>query len=230
MLEFYQAYCDYTDLMDLTEEMLRRVVESVCGSLVISHDGVEVDFNHWTRLTVKEAIVKYLPGPDPITESSLSDRNSVRSLLDQVHADYNPDVPLGNLIGELFEAVAEKHLLQPTFIYDYPIELSPLSKAKREDPTLVERFELYIAGMEIANAYSELNDPIEQKRRFEAQLEAQERGDDEAHAMDEDYVRALSYGMPPAAGEGIGVDRLTMLLSDSRSIRDVILFPHLRPE
>ena len=120
--------------------------------------------------------------------------------------------------------------MNPTFIYDYPIELSPLSKAKADDPTLVERFELFIAGMEIANAYSELNDPVDQRARFEAQLEAKERGDDEAHAMDEDYVRALGYGMPPTAGEGIGVDRLTMILTDSHSVRDVILFPHLRPE
>ena len=228
MLEFYQAYSNYTDLMDLTEEMITEVAEKVCGSRVITHDGTEVDFNQWTRKTVKGAIVEYYP--TGVDESALGDVTTVRKLLDDVNADYNPDLPLGNLIGELFDAVAEKHLVQPTFIYDYPVELSPLSKAKKDDPTLVERFELYIAGMEIANAYSELNDPVDQKKRFEAQLEAQERGDDEAHAMDEDYVRALGYGMPPTAGEGIGVDRLTMLLADTKSIRDVILFPHLRPE
>ena len=134
------------------------------------------------------------------------------------------------MIGLLFETVAEEHLIQPTFIYDYPIELSPLSKQKASDPSLVERFELYIGGMEIANGYSELNDPVDQRERFLSQLEARERGDEEAHRMDEDYIRALSYGMPPTAGEGIGVDRLTMLLTNSTSIRDVILFPHLRSE
>ena len=232
MLEFYQAYSNYTDLMDLTEEMITGVVETVCGSRLITYDGAQVDFDQWSRMTVKEAILKYYPGDpgDSIAESSLSDLDTVKGLLDNVNADYNPQLPLGTLIGELFDAVAEKHMVGPTFIYDYPIEMSPLSKAKADDPSLVERFELYIAGMEVANAYSELNDPLEQKKRFEAQLEAQELGDDEAHAMDEDYVRALAYGMPPTAGEGIGVDRLTMLLTGSRSIRDVILFPHLRPE
>ena len=229
MLEFYQAYSNYTDLMDLTEEMITGVVDKVCGSRTITYDGVAVDFDQWTRITVKEAIVKYFPG-EAIDEAALSDTGSVKALLDKVNASHNPQLPLGSLIGELFDAVAEKHLVQPTFVYDYPIEMSPLSKAKKDDPDLVERFELYIAGMELANAYSELNDPVDQKKRFEAQLEAQARGDDEAHSMDEDYVRALEYGMPPTAGEGIGLDRLTMLLTDSNSIRDVILFPHLRPE
>ncbi len=229
MLEFYQAYSNYTDLMDLTEEMITGVVDKVCGSRTITYDGVGVDFNQWTRITVKEAIVKYFPG-DAIEEAELSDLDRVKALLDKVSANYNPQLGLGSLIGELFDAVAEKHLIQPTFVYDYPIEMSPLSKAKKDDPSLVERFELYIAGMELANAYSELNDPIDQKKRFEAQLEAQARGDDEAHSMDADYVHALEYGMPPTAGEGIGLDRLTMLLTDSKSIRDVILFPHLRPE
>ncbi len=148
----------------------------------------------------------------------------------QLHADFDPRMALGNLIGILFETVAEEHLVQPTFIYDYPIELSPLSKQKADDPALVERFELYIGGMEIANGYSELNDPIDQRERFLSQIQARDRGDEEAHEMDDDYIRALSYGMPPTAGEGIGVDRLTMLLTNSTSIRDVILFPHLRAE
>ena len=228
MLEFYQAYSNYTDLMDLTEEMMKDVVEKVCGSRRITYADKEIDFNSWTRLSVKEAIVKYYPRE--IRESAFDERDSVIALLEEVNADYDPKLPQGNLIGELFDKVAEEHLIQPTFIYDYPIEMSPLSKAKKSDPRLVERFELFIAGMEIANAYSELNDPVDQRERFEDQLEAQERGDEEAHAMDEDYVRALGYGMPPTAGEGIGVDRVTMLLTDSRSIRDVILFPHLRPE
>ena len=228
MLEFYQAYSNYRDLMDLTEELIQGVVDRVCESRVVTHDDKQIDFNDWSRKSLKGAIVEYYPGD--IDESALGDTASVRQLLDRVKADYDPRLPLGNLVGELFDRVVEPHLVNPTFIYDYPIELSPLSKAKADDPTLVERFELFIAGMEIANAYSELNDPVDQRARFEAQLEAKERGDDEAHAMDEDYVRALGYGMPPTAGEGIGVDRLTMLLTDSHSVRDVILFPHLRPE
>ena len=228
MLEFYQAYSNYTDLMELTEEMIKCVVDRVCDSRVVTYGDKEVDFGNWSRKSVKGAIVEYFPGD--IDESSLSDRAAVVKMLDQVNAGYDPALPVGNLIGELFDAVAEEHLINPTFVYDYPIELSPLSKAKKDDPTLVERFELFVSGMEIANAYSELNDPVDQRARFESQLEAQERGDEEAHAMDEDYVRALGYGMPPTAGEGIGVDRLTMLLTNSQSIREVILFPHLRPE
>ena len=228
MLEFYEAYSNYTDLMDLTEEMMKGVVETVCGSHRITYADREIDFDSWTRLSVKEAIVKYYPRE--ILQSAFDERDGVIALLDEVNADYDPKLPLGNLIGALFDKVAEEHLIQPTFICDYPIEMSPLSKAKKSDPRLVERFELFIAGMEIANAYSELNDPVDQRKRFEDQLEAQERGDEEAHSMDDDYVRALGYGMPPTAGEGIGVDRVTMLLTDSRSIRDVILFPHLRPE
>jgi lysyl-tRNA synthetase, class II len=228
MLEFYQAYSNYTDLMDLTEEMLSGIAKTVCGSTVITYDDQQIDFGKWTRLSMKEAILKF--SPEKIDEAVLKDRAAVEGLLKKFHAEYDPKMPLGNLIGALFEAVAEQHLIQPTFIYDYPVELSPLSKQKASDKTLVERFELYIGGMEIANGYSELNDPFDQRNRFLAQLEARERGDEEAHQMDEDYIRALSYGMPPTAGEGIGLDRLTMLLTGSTSIRDVILFPHLRPE
>jgi lysyl-tRNA synthetase class 2 len=228
MLEFYQAYSHYSDLMDLTEEMVAGIVEKVCGSKVITYDDQQIDFGKWTRLSMKDAILKF--APEKIEEASLTDRAAVEGLLKKFHADFDPRLPLGNLIGALFETVAEQHLIQPTFIYDYPLELSPLSKQKASDKTLVERFELYIGGMEIGNGYSELNDPFDQRNRFLAQLEARERGDEEAHEMDDDYIRALSYGMPPTAGEGIGVDRLTMLLTNSTSIRDVILFPHLRPE
>jgi lysyl-tRNA synthetase class 2 len=228
MLEFYQAYSNYVDLMDLTEEMLTGIAESVCGSRVITYDEEQIDFGKWTRLSMIEAILKY--SPEKIDAAALKDRATVEGLLQKMNADFHPRMPLGNLIGTLFETVAEEHLVQPTFIYDYPLELSPLSKQKASDKSLVERFELYIAGMEIANGYSELNDPFDQRNRFLTQLEARERGDEEAHQMDEDYIRALSYGMPPAAGEGIGVDRLTMLLTNSTSIRDVILFPHLRAE
>jgi lysyl-tRNA synthetase class 2 len=225
MLEFYQAYSNYTELMDLTEEMLTGIAETVTGSRVIKYDEYQIDFGRWTRLSMKEAIAKF--SPEPV---DTADRAAVEALLKKIHADYDPRMPLGNLIGCLFEAVAEEHLVQPTFIYDYPLELSPLSKQKGSDKTLVERFELYIGGMEIANGYSELNDPMDQRARFDSQLQARERGDEEAHQMDEDYIRALSYGMPPTAGEGIGVDRLAMLLTNSTSIRDVILFPHLRAE
>jgi lysyl-tRNA synthetase class 2 len=228
MLEFYQAYSNYTDLMDLTEEMLTSIAERVCGSRVITFDDQQIDFGNWTRLSMKQAIVKF--SREKIDEDVLKDRAAVEGLLKNLHAEFDPKMPLGNLMGILFEAVAEEHLIQPTLIYDYPVELSPLSKQKESDRSLVERFELYIGGMEIANGYSELNDPFDQRGRFLAQLEARERGDDEAHQMDDDYIRALSYGMPPTAGEGIGVDRLTMVLTNSTSIRDVILFPHLRPE
>ena len=228
MLEFYQAYSNYTDLMDLTEEMLTTIAQKVCSSTVITYDDQKIDFSKWTRLSMRDAILKF--SPEKIDEAVLRDRGAVEGLLKKFHAEFDPKLPLGNQIGILFETVAEQHLIQPTFIYDYPVELSPLSKQKASDKTLVERFELYIGGMEIANGYSELNDPIDQRNRFMAQLEARERGDEEAHQMDEDYIRALSYGMPPTAGEGIGIDRLTMLLTSSTSIRDVILFPHLRPE
>ncbi len=228
MLEFYQAYSNYEDLMDMTEELLRRVVTKVNGSLTITYDGQEIDFSKFTRLSMRGAIVKFCP--EPVSEEELRDRAKVEGLLKKLHAEYDPKAPVGNLVGSLFDAVAEKHLVQPTFIFDHPIELSPLSKIKLSDPSLVERFELYIGGMEVANAYSELNDPVDQRGRFESQLQAKERGDEEAHAMDEDYIRALSYGMPPTAGEGIGIDRLTMLLTDSKSIRDVILFPLMRSE
>jgi lysyl-tRNA synthetase, class II len=228
MLEFYQAYSNYTDLMDLTEEMLTGIAEKVCGSKVITYDEQQIDFGKWTRLSMKEAILKF--SSETVDENTLKDRASVEALLKRLHAEFDPRLPLGNLMGALFETVAEQHLVQPTFIYDYPVELSPLSKQKAGDPSLVERFELYIGGMEIANGYSELNDPMDQRERFLAQLQERERGDEEAHQMDDDYIRALSYGMPPTAGEGIGVDRLAMLLTNSTSIRDVILFPHLRAE
>jgi lysyl-tRNA synthetase class 2 len=228
MLEFYQAYSNYNDLMDFTEEMFKQVVDSVCGKRQISYGSHTIDFDNWTRITMADAIVKY--SDDRIMREDLRNRQFVERMLHTLHAEFNPRLPLGNLIGVLFETVAEKHLIQPTIVYEHPMELSPLAKRKRDDPSIVERFELFIAGMEIANAYSELNDPLDQRERFEAQLKSRDLGDEEAHLMDEDYVRALSYGMPPTAGEGIGVDRLTMILTDSKSVRDVILFPHMRPE
>ncbi len=231
MLEFYQAYSDFRDLMDLTQEMITQVAESVAGSRQVPFEEHVLDFDKWHRFAMKEAILYFWPGtmPKP-SEEDLRSEVKLRDAARAVGAEIEAGAGAGKLMASLFEKVVEPSLIQPTFIYDYPTEVSPLSKTRSDDPETVERFELYIAGMEIANAYSELNDPAEQRARFEEQLKARGRGDEEAHAMDDDYIRALSYGMPPTAGEGIGIDRLTMVLTNSRSIRDVILFPLLRPE
>src|SRR5438477_1550495 len=231
MLEFYQAYSDYRYLMDLTRTMLTKVAEAVTGSLEVTYQEHVLDFRQWQRYTMKEAILHFWPeNISRPSEEDLRSLEKLRALLQGFKVSFAQADGRGKLLAALFEAVAEPKLIQPAFIYDYPTEVSPLSKTKPGDPDTVERFELYIAGMEIANAYSELNDPVEQRARFEEQLGARNRGDEEAHEMDEDYIRALSYGMPPTAGEGIGIDRLTMVLTNSRSIRDVILFPLLRPE
>jgi lysyl-tRNA synthetase class 2 len=294
MLEFYQAYANYHDLMQLTEELVEFVAREVNGTTMTTFNGVEIDLAKWERLTMTEAIVKHWPEDfgAPPTESLLHDADrlyefltdsllflkahypqietptaevqgvdvdrhrSLRSLLALVNGqrillrgDFSGaigsfaealgvpapqgQVPLrpqslGKTVYHLFEAVAEPFLIQPTIIYDYPTVVSPLSKAKPDDPEHVERFEFFAGGFELGNAFSELNDPIEQEKRFRQQLAERDRGDDEAHQMDEDYVRALAYGLPPTAGEGLGVDRLVMLLTGSRSIRDVILFPLMR--
>jgi lysyl-tRNA synthetase class 2 len=238
MLEFYQAYADYHDLMQLTEEMLAQVARDVNGTTKANFNGREIDFANWQRLSMREAIIKYWPeaaAPKP-QMSDFATQASMEALVKRfnahhTHMPYDPKEPAGKTIAAMFEAVAEEHLIQPTIIYDFPLAISPLSKNKRDEPQdWVERFEIFIGGLEIGNAFSELNDPEEQRRRFVQQLRERERGDEEAHVMDEDYIRALSYGLPPTAGEGIGIDRLTMLLTDSRSIRDVILFPQLRPQ
>jgi lysyl-tRNA synthetase class 2 len=243
MLEFYEAYSDYHDLMQLTEELLQKVAIEVNGSTTtkfINAEGVEaeIDWNRFERLSMREAIIKYWPekaGAAP-QMSDFSDQPKIEELVRRLQKSqhdiaYDAKEPNGRAIADMFEAVAEAHLWQPTFIYDFPLAVSPLSKNKRDEPEeWVERFELYVAGMELANAFSELNDPEEQRRRFEQQLGERERGDDEAHQMDEDYIRALSYGMPPTAGEGIGIDRLAMLMTGSNSIRDVVLFPLLRKQ
>lgn len=242
MLEFYQSYSDYRDLMDLTETLIKRLAERVLGKMEIEFDGETICLENWRRFSLKESILEYWPSShsaqpalldldDPARLNDLCKRWNLYAAEHSLQTlSLRQDASHGELLGQLFEAVVEEHLVQPTLIYDYPIELSPLSKTKAEDPSLVERFELYLGRMEIANAYSELNDPEEQQKRFEAQLAEREKGDDEAHPMDSDYLRALRYGMPPTAGEGIGIDRLTMLFTNSRSIRDVILFPHMRPE
>jgi lysyl-tRNA synthetase, class II len=247
MLEFYQAYADYQDMIALTERMLRHVAKAVVGSLEFDYAQHHISFVRFERLTMKEAIVKYWP-TDAAKVPKLEDLENSRTTSKWVEAfnqwaaqsrqagggtqsiDLPPGTAPGMALQALFEAVSERHLIQPTFVVDYPLEVSPLSKQKPADPNFVERFELYIAGMEIANAFSELNDPAEQRDRFEYQQLLREKGDLSAHAIDEDYIRALSYGMPPTGGEGIGIDRLTMLLTNSHSIRDVILFPLLRPE
>ncbi len=222
MLEFYQAYTDYQGLMDLSEELLRQVSIDATGGTVVEFCGHTLDFSSLRRLTMREAVIEYWPDAQ---KPSLDDVSSPAWL-----AGHSDKASPGEALGDIFERVAERHLIQPTIIYEYPVELSPLSKRSVDNPSMVDRFEIYAAGMEIGNAYTELNDPQEQRRRFEMQLEMKQRGDEEAHQMDEDYVRALCYAMPPTGGEGIGIDRLTMLLTGNRSIRDVILFPQLRPE
>jgi lysyl-tRNA synthetase class 2 len=222
MLEFYQAYTDYQGLMDFSAELLAQTARDAAGTTAISYDGHDLDFSRVERYTMREAVVRFwegdgCPSPEDVANPDwLLHRSDKRTP--------------GEALTDIFERVVEHQLIQPSMIYDYPVETSPLSKNKPGDPAFVERFEIYAAGVEIGNAYTELNDPQEQRRRFEMQIAMRERGDEEAHQMDEDYVRALAYAMPPAGGEGIGIDRLTMILTGARSIRDVILFPLLRPE
>jgi lysyl-tRNA synthetase class 2 len=243
MLEFYQAYADYRELMDLTQELITGLVQSVCGALQITYDGNTVDFTRWQRLSMRESICKYWPqaaAPAPTLEqmadpaqvaraaeryNALAAKNGWEHI--RVYADANAETA-GVMTGDLFEAVAEAHLIQPTLIYDFPTAISPLSKCKKDDPSLSERFEFFAGKLELGNAFSELNDAEEQERRFREQIA---RGGEEApKALDLDYIRALCHGLPPTGGMGIGIDRLTMLLTDSHSIREVILFPLLRPE
>jgi lysyl-tRNA synthetase class 2 len=294
MLEFYQAYANYHDLMDLTEELIKSVAMDVNGTTITYFNGNEIDFGKWTKLSMREAIIKFWPTglPKPLPES-LADLQAfkpfIESLTQFYKSNYDKAHNAGNEVmnsiqkrvghtelsptmarmmaedeeaqewskqnqiakkawisqktleealehltykafATVFELLAEEHLIQPTIIYDFPLAVSPLSKVKPDEPEWTERFEFYIGGFEVGNAFSELNDPGDQRDRFLAQLAEKERGDDEAMAMDEDYVRALGYGLPPTAGEGIGIDRLTMLLTGSKSIRDVILFPLMRPQ
>jgi lysyl-tRNA synthetase class 2 len=257
--------------MQLTEELVTFVATEVNGTTLTNFNGTEIDLSKWTKLSMREAIIKFWPedklGPAPKLADFASNEtlraytDTAHKLAEQMeqfdlHMDLEPQdrIPilarkrldagfwmnvnirlmspeyLGKGIADIFEWLAEEHLIQPTIIYDFPLAVSPLSKQKPDEPDWVERFEFYIGGFEVGNAFSELNDPIDQRNRFLQQLEEKNRGDDEAHAMDEDYVRALGYGLPPTAGEGIGIDRLTMILTGSKSIRDVILFPLLRPQ
>jgi lysyl-tRNA synthetase class 2 len=240
MLEFYEAYSNYRDLMDLNEQLFAQLAKAITGSTTVKYGEVDLDFSKMQRLTMREAIVKYWPegaGAAPTLEELAAPGGAQRATerynvwAKANHAEYaaaKGKLADGEWTGLLFETIAEDKLVQPMILYDFPTEISPLSKQKPEDPSLAERFEIYVAGMEIANGFSELNDPLEQERRFRAQIA--QGGEEVPKQVDWDYIRALCHGMPPTAGEGIGIDRLTMLFTDSPSIRDVILFPQLRPE
>ena len=224
MLEIYQAYADYTDIMELTEDLISTTVKRELGTTEVTFKGMKIDFKKpWKRITLKEALMQFAGINIDLGHDELVKLAKDRGVDDATKMGQ------GKLINELYDRFVEQHLIQPTFITDYPIETSPLAKKKRNDPKLVERFEVIVAGMEMANAFSELNDPIDQKQRFEKQMELKKAGDEETESMDEDYVRALEYGMPPTGGLGIGIDRLIMLMTDSHSIREVLLFPHMRP-
>ena len=227
MLEFYMTYSDYNDLMILTEEMITTLSNKITGGMKISAWGHEIDLTPpWDRLTLRDSVIKYTN----IDKKVLEDRNLAIEWARREEIPVKGDESLARIILEIFEKKVEEHLIKPTFIIDYPTEISPLARRKNDDPDITERFELYIAGIEVANAFSELTDPEDQRQRFLAQEKERAVGDEEAHKMDEDFIRALEYGMPPTAGEGIGIDRVVMLFTGQRSIRDVILFPHMRPE
>lgn len=228
MLEFYQAYATYEDMMALTEEMIVHIVKEVFGRLQVEYQGVLLDFTPpWKRMTFREAIKVY---SECVHEGIFEGPREAMDYARSLGLEPPDGVSHGRILTEIFEEVAEPRLIQPTFITHYPVDVSPLARRNDEDPTVADRFELFIMGREIANAFSELNDPIEQRERFIDQLKEKEEGFEEAHGMDDDFLRALEYGMPPTGGAGIGVDRLVMLLTNSPSIRDVILFPQLRPE
>jgi len=225
MMEFYWSYATYDDLMSFTEELFGFVARNVFNGLTFTYQGIEIDLTPpWRRLSVKDALLQ-IAGMEP---ADLNDFERGLAFARKVGCDIKETDPLGKILMAIFDEVVEKKLVQPTFVTDYPVAVSPLSRRSNTDPELVDRFELYISGREFANAFSELNDPADQRSRFVEQLKEREAGDDEAHEMDEDYIRTLEYGMPPTAGEGIGIDRLIMLFTDSASIRDVILFPLLR--
>jgi lysyl-tRNA synthetase class 2 len=233
MLEFYWSYADYTDLMPLTETLLSEVAMKAVGTTDIRFGDHAISLDApFKRLSLRDAArdaASQRLGA-PVDAGDLRSRETAAALAGRLGIAIDPAMGPGKITAAIFEALCEDDLIQPTFVYDFPTEVSPLSKQKPDDPDTVERFELYTAGFELANAFSELNDPAEQQRRFEEQLRQRAGGDEEAHAMDEDYIRALEFGMPPAAGEGLGIDRLVMLLTDSQSIRDVILFPLMRPK
>jgi len=231
MMEFYEAYADYQALMRMTEEMIATVADKAIGTRQVTFGEHQISLEPpFVRLSLREAAREAASQRlhREVTDAEMRDRDAVAAIAAQLHIEIDPGNGAGKIATEIFERFCENRLIQPTFVYDHPTEVSPLSKQKPDDPDTVERFELYIGGFEVANAFSELNDPAEQRRRFEAQLTNRARGDLEAHEMDEDYIRALEYGLPPTGGEGVGIDRLVMLLTNSPSIRDVILFPLMR--
>lgn len=226
MLEIYQAYADFQDMMDLTEALIANVVNQVNGTLQVEFEGQTIDFTTpWKRLPMLEAIKQYTG----LDFNHIVDDDEAFQAARGLGMELEPGTARGEIINEVFESFVEEHLVQPTFIFGHPVDISPLAKRNRETPEFTDRFELFIVQREIANAFSELNDPIDQRQRFQKQVEKRQSGDGEAHMMDEDYIRALEYGMPSAGGLGIGIDRLVMLITGSPSIRDVILFPTLRP-
>jgi lysyl-tRNA synthetase class 2 len=232
MLEFYQAYSDYQELMAMTEEMLSTVARDAIGTDQITFGEHAISLAPpYRRVSLREGarVAASTRIGATVTDADLRDRAKAAEIARKLGLEVLPSWGAGKISTEIFERLNEHDLVMPTFVYDFPTEVSPLSKQKPDDPETVERFELYIGGFEVANAFSELNDPAEQRRRFEAQLADRAAGDAEAHEMDEDYIRALEYGLPPTAGEGVGIDRLVMLLTNSPSIRDVILFPLMRP-
>jgi lysyl-tRNA synthetase class 2 len=225
MMEFYQAYATYEDLMTMTEDLFVFIAQNLLGGLSFPYQGRQIDLTPpWKRISVKDAIVQNCNIDPRILENLTQAAACARAM----RIEIKDTDPLGKVIMAIFDEAVEASLVQPTFITHYPVEVSPLSRKNAVDSALTDRFELYICGKEIANAFSELNDPVDQRDRFMMQLRDREAGDEEAHEMDEDYIRTLEYAMPPTAGEGIGIDRLVMLLTDSASIRDVILFPHMR--
>jgi lysyl-tRNA synthetase class 2 len=232
MIELYQAYADYNDMMELTENLIAYCAEKVLGTTIINYQGTELDLTPpWNRLTMVDAVKKY-SGVDfnEIKTNEEAREMAVKlKVVDELKKKLK-DCTKGDILNAAFEVYAEEHLIQPTFILDYPVEISPLTKKKKDDPTMTERFEAFIFAREIANAYSELNDPIDQKERFEQQANDKELGDDEAYATDDDFVNSLMVGMPPTGGLGIGIDRIIMFLTNSYSIRDVILFPTMKPQ
>lgn len=228
MVEFYQAYTDYHELMDLTEDMLRTVTQDVLGTSKVHYQGLDIDFAQpFVRMSVKESILHFNPDLKP---EQLDTIEAARQVAEALEIPLKDSYGLGKVQIEIFEKTVEHRLMDPTFITAYPTEVSPLARRSDNDPFVTDRFEFFVGGREIANGFSELNDAEDQAERFQAQVEEKDAGDDEAMHYDADYIRALEYGMPPTAGEGIGIDRLVMLLTDSPSIRDVLLFPHMRPE
>lgn len=224
MLELYQAYSDYEDLMELTTELITRIAKEVLGTLRIEYQGKKIDLQApWQRMTLREAIKKY-------AKVDIDKTNDIKKEAEKLVPNLPENLSDVQVADHIFKELVEPNLIQPTLITDYPQELSPLAKARKDNPALVERFELFIGTLELANAYSELNDPVLQRNRLNEQLVLRQAGTEEAHMMDEDYLRALEYGMPPCAGLGLGIDRLVMIFTDSPSIREVILFPHMRPE